>query len=552
MAILEVIGKDSGGQALLKGVNQALAESGRAADAANIHFHGMKEGSDGLFGSMKELRSEARSHDRVFNFYGQQLAGLTGIAKGLGSEIAGLGIALGSGMWVVAAVEAVKLVVGHFREVKEEEKKSAEEAAKFSAEVGKVAVEANKVLALTLATTDAERALVKMQAEVASSKASEVHTTALRNMVSAQEKLAKLEEPSKNGNRKLINMQEEEELSKKLAAARAELTITEQAYGDTVRAASIEIVKANQADANKETKSTDDKVKKAKEEYDAYRTMLSNKMQAEVEAAEFSKNLAVDVESAHMKAWDEATEYMKKIAAEQVDIESNKMKAEADAADFMAEHYQKLLKENQQVAQKYLAPLKRSIDTALSGLLDGRLNIKQAWSDLWKGMVTTVVDGLVQMGEERLTKAIAEKMLGASTAESGIVASAAAGGAAAAAASAPFFWWSPDIAIGIGEAMNASIIGAFTPQVALATGTWNVPADMPAMIHRGEGVIPEPIMSSVRSGEATIGGGGTGEVHIHVHTMDVRGVRDFLRSNARHVAEAVGYAVRNGASFQGA
>ena len=33
----------------------------------------------GLFGALKEVRGEARAHSRVFNFYGAQIASLTGV-----------------------------------------------------------------------------------------------------------------------------------------------------------------------------------------------------------------------------------------------------------------------------------------------------------------------------------------------------------------------------------------------------------------------------------------------------------------------------------------
>lgn len=41
-----------------------------------------------------------------------------------------------------------------------------------------------------------------------------------------------------------------------------------------------------------------------------------------------------------------------------------------------------------------------------------------------------------------------------------------------------------------------------------AVGTWNVPYDMTANIHKNEMIVPATFADSVRSGEATVGGGG--------------------------------------------
>ena len=53
---------------------------------------------------------------------------------------------------------------------------------------------------------------------------------------------------------------------------------------------------------------------------------------------------------------------------------------------------------------------------------------------------------------------------------------------------------------------------------ALAVGTPNVPYDMMAQIHEGEGVIPKTFMDGVRSGEISIGRGGHGgDIYVSVN-----------------------------------
>lgn len=54
------------------------------------------------------------------------------------------------------------------------------------------------------------------------------------------------------------------------------------------------------------------------------------------------------------------------------------------------------------------------------------------------------------------------------------------------------------------------------PTASFAVGTWNVPYDMTANIHKDEIIIPKTFADSVRSGEASIGGGSGGGINIYV------------------------------------
>lgn len=114
-------------QKTLKAMSLAFSESGTQA---RIAMSQVKPSSDGagkatesLFGKLKDLRGETRQHEKLFGFYGKRLADVTGLTKGLGIEVASLGIALGSGMWVAAAVAAIKLVADEFERQHEWQKK---------------------------------------------------------------------------------------------------------------------------------------------------------------------------------------------------------------------------------------------------------------------------------------------------------------------------------------------------------------------------------------------------------------------------------------------
>ncbi len=91
-------------------------------------------GTDSLFAKMKELKVEAVGHQKVFNFYGAQLAGLAGVAKGTAAEFVGLAASLASGMWVGAAIAGAKLLVDHFHEANLEAERLKEVRVKFTVE----------------------------------------------------------------------------------------------------------------------------------------------------------------------------------------------------------------------------------------------------------------------------------------------------------------------------------------------------------------------------------------------------------------------------------
>lgn len=113
-----------------KELNAALAEAGIQLTQFKKNTEGAGHGSNSLFESLKNVKKEAVSHNRVFNFYGQQLAELAGISKSTGAALTGMLAGVGSGLWMMAAVEGIKLIVEHFKEAGKEAKEAAEKAKK--------------------------------------------------------------------------------------------------------------------------------------------------------------------------------------------------------------------------------------------------------------------------------------------------------------------------------------------------------------------------------------------------------------------------------------
>jgi hypothetical protein len=73
----------------------------------------------------------------------------------------------------------------------------------------------------------------------------------------------------------------------------------------------------------------------------------------------------------------------------------------------------------------------------------------------------------------------------------------------------------------------------------MAVGTWQVPRDMTATIHRGEQIIPRPMAESVRAGEAALvgaGGGGDRTIVLQIDGRTIGEITDGYRAqNARNM-----------------
>ncbi len=121
-------GNDEGARATAEALAKSLDQLGISAD--KVDFKIAQKGSDNLYSSLKTLKTEAVQHQRVFGFFGAQLAQTGLIARETGAAFIGLATGMASGMWMIAAVEGLKLVVEGFQSLIEAEKKEREEREK--------------------------------------------------------------------------------------------------------------------------------------------------------------------------------------------------------------------------------------------------------------------------------------------------------------------------------------------------------------------------------------------------------------------------------------
>ncbi|MGC8518464.1 MAG: phage tail length tape measure family protein [Steroidobacteraceae bacterium] len=103
----------------------------------------------------------------------------------------------------------------------------------------------------------------------------------------------------------------------------------------------------------------------------------------------------------------------------------------------------------------------------------------------------------------------------------------------------------------IAAATAFAAVGAYEAMASFGVGAWNIPHDMPAMVHAGETILPRPFAEEFRrNGGALgggIGGGGVVENHYHIHANDAASFHDMLQRNPEALAAGMSNAIRVGA-----
>ncbi len=188
-------GSDEGARATAEALARSLDQLGISAD--KVDFKVAQQGSDSLYGSLRTLKTEAVQHQRVFGFFGQQLAQTGLMAKETGAALVGLGAGLASGMWIMAAVEGVRLLLGLLKETKEGARASAEEQVKRANEVG----DAWNALAKIVGHTREVMLGASREGELEASrnKAIEERTKLVRAEAQAQRELEKAQSDAARG-----------------------------------------------------------------------------------------------------------------------------------------------------------------------------------------------------------------------------------------------------------------------------------------------------------------------------------------------------------------
>jgi hypothetical protein len=198
------------------------------------------------------------------------------------------------------------------------------------------------------------------------------------------------------------------------------------------------------------------------------------------------------------------------------------------------ERGQLLLRERGNWIRDFAQPVEAAVSTMFRSMILHGTNATEALRTMLLSLADAAISGVIKVLAQKITSAIAELAVDTTKATAEVAKNAAVAGSAVAAATAGYALFG---AVGLGEAMQASVLGAFMP-VAAAAGGADIPAgaDPVMQLHQKEMVLPANIADPLRASLAV--GGIGGDVHIHVHgdVYDAGGVRalprnpDFIRA----------------------
>lgn len=203
----------------------------------------------------------------------------------------------------------------------------------------------------------------------------------------------------------------------------------------------------------------------------------------------------------------------------------------------------KRLKEERATTIKIANDFKSAMANSFKGILSGTMSIGNAIKNVFKGVFDSIVESMANMAAEWVAKQIMMRLFSQKTAMGEISASAAKAGAAGTASFAGAPWPIDMGAPAFGASMSAAAMAyqGVASSSGFAVGSWNVPEDGIAKIHKGETIMPEKFAEKYRNGDQ----GGGGATHVHINALDAKSVTELFRNNPNILAPALNRAKRN-------
>lgn len=222
-------------------------------------------------------------------------------------------------------------------------------------------------------------------------------------------------------------------------------------------------------------------------------------------------------------------------------------------ADVLAEIAKKE-RDDQAKAVEEIQKSWEALGKTIEGAINSQLKSVSTGTESWKtGMVKALEEvalKLVEIQETNLTKGISDQLSSTfgdvGSAITSVIANAIKGIAAGAGETAAGVsgFLAPVLgpaAVPAGIAAGTAIFSAAKGIGMMDIGAWNVPSDMPAMIHRNELVMPaaeagafRSVLSGLASGQS---GGGSTHTHYHSGDVNINGTGLEPREIARQVAQ---------------
>lgn len=214
----------------------------------------------------------------------------------------------------------------------------------------------------------------------------------------------------------------------------------------------------------------------------------------------------------------------------------------------------KFLDDTAQQWQQTFSVITETIQKSFDGVIQGTQTVRQAWAGLFRNLTLEALSAELSMLKNHAAMWLArhqitlagvgeEVALNAWSALQAVAGFAAEAAAASWAAIAGIPFVGPFLAPAVAGATLAGVL-ALGNTIRSAAGGYDIPAGVNPMtqLHAQEMVLPADLANRVRG--MTDGGGGG--VHLHVHSPDAKGVKEFFDTNSHHVARVVQQAVKDG------
>jgi hypothetical protein len=184
--------------------------------------------------------------------------------------------------------------------------------------------------------------------------------------------------------------------------------------------------------------------------------------------------------------------------------------------------------------------INRAFTQSINGILQGTQTWQQATANIFTGILSVFVDMAEKMVAKWIEAQVMQAVFGKEEAATTIATDAATAGAAAYASTAAIPVVGPELAPAAAAAAYADTM-AFQGLASFDVGSWELPGDQVARVHKGEMIIPKPFADSMRENGGGLGGGDT----FHIHAVDAQSFVNLLKNNSAAITGIVKTGTRN-------
>jgi hypothetical protein len=283
-----------------------------------------------------------------------------------------------------------------------------------------------------------------------------------------------------------------------------------------------------------------------KEQLSTHQISAQEEHDAEIAAINSAQTIVVEAYEKRLASMDKEADAYKKLKAEELAAEAQ-FRRQIQAAD------SQLATEEMAKWKQLGSSIQSSFNTAIDGIIFHGKSLQQTMVSIAQGILESFLHMGEQMLEDWIAKEIEKEFFSKSTetaSAAGQISDAAAiAGANTFASISAIPVVGPELAPGA-AASAVSETMAFASLLSFDVGAWELPGDMPAMLHKGEMVVPQNFASGLRANRG-MGGDGDGvtfNTHYYptINMRDPTSLKDMLQGSGAELFDAIQRGYRTG------